>query len=274
MIVFSDKEHFTGGKGRFVVRKLTADTIEEWFRLLAAAVALDKPDQWWAEAPSAAEPWRANLKRQVVVWCRAGCMPELVVQSGAVQVPEAYWQLCGGLLRQDMWKAWRTDEWSDDTLWEFWRRKVKWLAGQVFRTGSYVANPVAWDGGEAVGGVRFSEQGAVEAVKTWNAWIENFDLAQHRRVNPASYGKKKPEITLDDSKWVVTRSMDLEEDQLAYVSMSPEQKQEMLQAKPWLLGMWKKWDLLWEGGTIFIGTRKVLWLSPKEEEAPQEHETE
>lgn len=268
MIVFSQKEHFTGGKGRLRVIKVTASTPEEWSALLSAAQAADMPGMWWAESPSQERPWGAKDRRQVVVWARPAVVERLVASCGATAVPETYWQLCAGVLRMEFWKLWCRAETGDQEMWAHWRARLRWLAGQVYRSGEFVEDVEAWDGGEQLVDFGYEESRAAAAVKEWNGWIENFDLAQRRRVKPRSKEENRI-FMLDGKRMRITREMAIRDDQLRYATMSKEALEEEISAKPWMEGLLRSWSVLWEGGHVHLESQKVLWLTEENSSTPR-----
>lgn len=265
VIVFSQKEHFTGGKGRLKVLKLTASTPEEWFLLLQSVRGGDFAGQYWIESPTADQPWGAKVRRQCAVWARPAVVERLVAACGATAVPESYWQLCAGVLRMELWKMWCRDETGDQELWAHWQARLKWLAGQVFRSGEWVSDPEAWDGGERVVEFGYSDSGAVAAVKEWNGWIEKFDLAQRRTLKPGPRVLPNRVLPIDRERYVVTKRVRLRVDQVEYMSMTPEEREALKASKPWMQSLWRSWELEWEGGEYIPEVRTVIW---KRERAP------
>lgn len=178
MIFFSKKQFFTPGRSQILVWRVSADTPEEFERLLQA-LQKHSPKLWGGQWPTKLRPWAHNCKLQPYIQVKQPVLEDLVANHKAVELPHAYTELLIGWLKQEYWRLYGNHVHKDGQVAVYWQDRLRWLVNQVSKSGDYVPEPDLHEPS-----VICDAETMIVGLKIVNNRIENFDLGQRRRVNP------------------------------------------------------------------------------------------
>jgi hypothetical protein len=214
MIFFSKKQFYTGGRGRIPVWRVSATTPEDFERLREAVSGLPRK-LWSGQWPTEKRPWNYLDKRQPCLHVKREVL-DLLLEEGAVELPQTYCDLLTHQLRKEFWELWWRHGRLDGQAAVYWKKKLIWLHNHVYRSGEFVVQPDWYESD-----VKCDVSILIPGLKLINQRIENFDLGQRRRVNQENIPDKPTEE-------------DIPENIREYYNLPEADRASWLASHPWL----------------------------------------